>query len=67
MTNVNERTITADEGCMLTNGTVYAKSVRLGDWDSADNWHKISVEEYHELCRDDLRSSVDAEESEVLP
>ena len=46
MTNVNERTITADEDCMLTNGTVYAKSVRLGDWDSANNWHEVSVEEY---------------------
>ena len=46
MTNVSERTITADEGYMLTNGTVYAKSVRLGDWDSADNWHEVTVAEY---------------------
>jgi hypothetical protein len=43
---VNERFLTASEGKMLTNGTVYASSVRLGDWDSADNWHEVSKEEY---------------------
>jgi hypothetical protein len=42
----NERVITASEGMMLTNGEIYASSVRLGDWDSADNWHEVSKEEY---------------------
>lgn len=42
----DERIITASEGHMLTNGIVYASSVRLGDWDSADNWHEVTVEEY---------------------
>lgn len=42
----NERVITASHGCMLTNGEIYASSVRLGDWDSADNWHEITKEEY---------------------
>lgn len=42
----NERVITASEGHMLTNGEIYASSVRLGDWDSADNWHEVSKEEY---------------------
>lgn len=42
----NERVIVASEGMMLTNGIVYASSVRLGDWDSADNWHEVSMEEY---------------------
>ena len=42
----NERVITASEGMMLTNGEIYASSVRLGDWDSADNWHEVSREEY---------------------
>jgi hypothetical protein len=31
---------------MLTNGDIYASSVRLGDWDSPDNWHEVTVEEY---------------------
>ena len=43
---MDERIITASEGMMLTNGTVYAKSVRLGDWDSPDNWHGVTIEEY---------------------
>lgn len=42
----NERVIVASEGMMLTNGEIYASSVRLGDWDSADNWHEVTVEEY---------------------
>ena len=46
MTNVSERVITSSEGMMLTNGEIYACSVRLGDWDSADNWHEITKEEY---------------------
>ena len=42
----NERIITANEGYMLTNGEIYASSVRLGDWDKAENWHEVTVEEY---------------------
>ena len=42
----NERVITASEGMMLTNGEIYASSVRLGDWDSEENWHEITKEEY---------------------
>lgn len=41
-----ERIITASEGHMLTNGDIYASSVRLGDWDSPDNWHEVSIAEY---------------------
>ena len=43
---ISERVIEADEGMMLTDGNIYASSVRLGDWDSADNWHEVTVEEY---------------------
>ena len=42
----NERVITASDGMMLTNGEVFASSVRLGDWDSPDNWHEVPMEEY---------------------
>lgn len=38
--------ITASEGMVLTNGENFATVVRLGDWDSADNWHEVTVEEY---------------------
>ena len=43
---ISERVIEADEGMMLTNGDVYASSVRLGDWDKAENWHEVTKEEY---------------------
>lgn len=38
--------ITASEGMVLTNGENFATVVRLGDWDSADNWHEVTKEEY---------------------
>lgn len=41
-----KRIIVADEGMILTNGEIYASSVRLGDWDSADNWREVTREEY---------------------
>ena len=34
---------------MLTNGEIYASSVRLGDWDSEENWHEVTVEEYEAI------------------
>ena len=37
----------ADEGKMLTNGAaVYADFLRLGDWDSENNYTEITKEEY---------------------
>ena len=37
----------ADEGKMLTNGaTVYADFLRLGDWDSENNYTEITKEEH---------------------
>lgn len=39
----------ADEGKMLTDGEIYAKSVELGDWDKAENYHEITTEEYDEI------------------
>ena len=34
--------LVADEGKMLTDGEIYAKSVELGDWDKPENWHEIT-------------------------
>jgi hypothetical protein len=55
---ISERVIEADEGMMLTDGNIYASSVRLGDWDSADNWHEVTKEEYEKKM---------AEMSEEIP
>ena len=43
---INGNIVTADEGKVLTNGSVYASSVRLGDWDKPENWNEITREEY---------------------
>ena len=51
----NERVIKASDGMMLTNGEVFASSVRLGDWDSADNWHEVTMEEYENILQEQLR------------
>ena len=55
----NERVIVASEGMMLTNGNIYASSVRLGDWDSADNWHEVTKEEYEAKMKE-MESEVPA-------
>ena len=44
--DMDRKHIKASEGMMLTNGTVYALEVDLGEWDSPDNWHEITLEEY---------------------
>lgn len=41
--------ITASEGMVLTNGENFATVVRLGDWDSPENWHEITKEEYEAI------------------
>ena len=38
--------ITADEGKLLTNGEIYAKTITLGDWDNAENYYEITEKEY---------------------
>lgn len=41
--------IKASEGMILTDGTVYAKEIRLGNWDSAENYREITQEEFEKL------------------
>ena len=38
--------ITADEGKLLTNGEIYAKTITLGDWDKTENYYEITEKEY---------------------
>lgn len=46
---MRERHIKASEGMVLTNGVLYATEIDLGDWDSADNYHEIAIEEYERI------------------
>lgn len=44
--------LTADEGKMLTNGTVYGKHIALGKGDKAENYYEITEEEYRKLLEE---------------
>ena len=41
--------IKASKGRILTDGTIYATEIRLGDWDEKGNYHEITVEEYEKI------------------
>ena len=43
---MNDKCLIATEVMMFTNGTSYGSKVWLGDWDSSENWHTITKEEY---------------------
>ena len=52
--------IVAREGMWLTNGQgIYTKSVYLGRFDKAENWHEITEAEYEEILKaQELKSEV---------
>ena len=49
MKEVTRTVLIADEGMMLTDGEIFAKSVELGDWDKVENYREITEDEYNEL------------------
>lgn len=51
---INDRNIKASEGMMLTNGNTYAVEVDLGNGDSPDNWHEITIEEYNAILEKEV-------------
>ena len=57
--------IKANEGMILTNGTVYAKEVRLGDWDDRCNYHEITQEEYEKVMEAELIENAEILSKEV--
>lgn len=46
----------ADEGKVLTNGTVYGKTILLGNGDKAENYREITDEEHWELMAEQEES-----------
>lgn len=55
MTTIEIKKITASEGMVLTNGETYSSvggEVYLGKYDSVDNWHEITEEEYKKLTQE---------------
>lgn len=48
---MDRKVLTASEGMLLTDGTIYVKRIELGDWDSAENYTEISLEEYEKILQ----------------
>lgn len=44
--------LTADEGKILTDGKVYGRVIALGNGDSPERYHEITVEEYENILAD---------------
>ena len=55
--NITRVVLIADEGMMLTDGEIYAKSVELGDWDKVENYREITVEEYENIMAENESES----------
>lgn len=49
------KTITANEGMVLTNGEAYGKSITLGSNDKQDNWYEITEEEYQKIIKEQAK------------
>lgn len=46
--------LTAREGYVYTNGETFSTVIRLGIYDSADNWHEITEAEAERLQSEDI-------------
>ena len=46
--------LTAREGYVYTNGETFSTVIRLGIYDSADNWHEITEEEAERLQSEEI-------------
>lgn len=46
---MERKIIIASEGMILTNGTLYGHRIALGDWDSEENYHEITIAEYEKM------------------
>ncbi len=66
MTVINEKTIQADEGMNLTNGTAFGVIVYLGKNDSIDNWYEITEEEAERLQNTETPTDTEATETDYI-
>ena len=64
ITEIKTIRLDADEGKILTNGTVYVTPVFLGVNESVDNWHEITLEEY-EVIKQEQEEETENAESDI--
>ena len=56
---IDGKNVKADEGMILTDGkSIYASFLRLGDFDSADNYHEITKEEYEAILQAQIEEEI---------
>lgn len=63
---INDTTIQADEGMLLTNGTAFGSIVTLGKNDRIDNWHEITEEEAERLQNTETPPDTEATETDYI-
>jgi hypothetical protein len=63
---INEKTIEADEGMVLTDGTAFGVIVYLGNNDSIGNWHEITEEEAERLQNTETPTETEATEADYI-
>ena len=66
MVIINENTIKADEGMVLTDGNAFGTTVYLGKNDSIDNWHEITEEEAERLQNTETPTETEATEADYI-
>jgi hypothetical protein len=65
MTVINENTIKADDGMVLTDGNAFGTTVYLGKYDSVDNWHEITEAEAERLQNAEIETPTEDEATEA--
>jgi hypothetical protein len=63
---IDETTIQADEGMMLTNGDTFGSIVYLGKNDGIDNWHEITEAEAERLQNAETPTEEEATEADYI-
>jgi hypothetical protein len=62
---IDETTLQADVGMVLTNGEAFGVIVYLGNNDSVDNWHEITEEEAERLQSTETETPTNDEATEA--
>lgn len=66
MTFIDENTIKANEGMVLTDGNAFGTTVYLGKYDSVDNWHEITEAEAERLQNIETPTEEEATEADYI-
>ena len=60
-----DNVLIARKGYVYTNGETFSNVIRLGVYDTADNWHEITEEEAERLQNGETETPTDTEATET--